>query len=337
MSAARPSYDHAHRAARRRARRRSSSTSCSPRTRPGWRLADVFSADLDAAATCGDLRFRGAGRRAAGQPRRSGTGRWPVPARWHRSTRPRCAAAPSRPADGAGPVPARPHRERLPNVPALFLAGDRDLTTPVDSVRAEVRASPNAQLVVINGADHVTTPCRQARAVSAGSCCADHLRLSERQPPGADGDRHRGGRDDNGDVADQRPVTRCIGCGRATVRAPVAPNPRASIAVASGRPGVPRPPAPPAPVPQAARWATETPGRGREPGGPARSAASRPRATAAAAGRPARHRRAGPAPATAARVSAKSIGSVVASTNTPGSAIASSRKDTDAAAARRRS
>jgi pimeloyl-ACP methyl ester carboxylesterase len=46
---------------------------------------------------------------------------------------------------------------RLPAVPALFLAGDRDLTTPTDSVRAEVRASPDARLVVIKRAGHVTT------------------------------------------------------------------------------------------------------------------------------------------------------------------------------------
>ena len=58
--------------------------------------------------------------------------------------------------------PVRPSRldlaaTKLPGVPTLFLAGDRDLTTPVDSVRDEVRASPDARLVVIKGAGHVTT------------------------------------------------------------------------------------------------------------------------------------------------------------------------------------
>ena len=49
-------------------------------------------------------------------------------------------------------------RVRLPRVPVLLLAGDRDLSAPVESVRGSAADRlPGAQLVVVRGAGHVVT------------------------------------------------------------------------------------------------------------------------------------------------------------------------------------
>jgi pimeloyl-ACP methyl ester carboxylesterase len=124
--------------------------------------ADVFSAGLDATATCGDLRFPWgrsdaplAGRAAAVRREVARAGSlYPFDAA---SVRGGAAVATCQPWPRVRPSRLDLTASRLPGVPALFLAGDRDLTTPVDSVRAEVRASPDARLVVIRGAGHVTT------------------------------------------------------------------------------------------------------------------------------------------------------------------------------------
>jgi pimeloyl-ACP methyl ester carboxylesterase len=51
----------------------------------------------------------------------------------------------------APPAPARTARIRAP---ALLLAGDRDLSTPLEWARAQARRMPNAKLVVVPGAGH---------------------------------------------------------------------------------------------------------------------------------------------------------------------------------------
>jgi len=133
--------------------------------------ADVYSAGLNAAAACADLRFPWgrsdaplAGRAAAVRRAVAGAGSlYPFDAASVRGG-PELATCLAWP-------PLQPSRldltaGRLPGVPTLFLAGDRDLTTPVDSVRAEVRASPSARLVLVHGAGHVATAMSgRARAV----------------------------------------------------------------------------------------------------------------------------------------------------------------------------
>jgi pimeloyl-ACP methyl ester carboxylesterase len=48
------------------------------------------------------------------------------------------------PAPPAGPIRA----------PALLLAGDHDLSTPLEWTRAQARAMPGARLIVVPGAGH---------------------------------------------------------------------------------------------------------------------------------------------------------------------------------------
>ena len=43
---------------------------------------------------------------------------------------------------------------RLPNVPVLLLAGDRDLSTPIEFARHEAASAPRATLLVVAGAGH---------------------------------------------------------------------------------------------------------------------------------------------------------------------------------------
>jgi pimeloyl-ACP methyl ester carboxylesterase len=43
---------------------------------------------------------------------------------------------------------------RLPDVPTLLLAGDRDLSTPLEWARLEARVAPGARLLVVGGAGH---------------------------------------------------------------------------------------------------------------------------------------------------------------------------------------
>lgn len=45
----------------------------------------------------------------------------------------------------------------LPDVPVLFLSGDRDLSAPVEAVRGEADRAADGRLVVVRGAGHVVT------------------------------------------------------------------------------------------------------------------------------------------------------------------------------------
>jgi pimeloyl-ACP methyl ester carboxylesterase len=55
------------------------------------------------------------------------------------------------------PVPRQPAvPARLAAVPTLLLAGDEDLSTPLEWARAEAAAAPRGRLVVIHGAGHST-------------------------------------------------------------------------------------------------------------------------------------------------------------------------------------
>lgn len=71
------------------------------------------------------------------------------------------------------PAPPRPRAAKLPRVPALFLAGDRDLSTPLAWARDELRRAPKGTLLVVHGAGHST----QLRATSeaARRAVADFL------------------------------------------------------------------------------------------------------------------------------------------------------------------
>jgi pimeloyl-ACP methyl ester carboxylesterase len=49
---------------------------------------------------------------------------------------------------------AEPRGDRLPAVPVLLLNGDRDLSTPLEWAREELRRAPRGELVVVKGASH---------------------------------------------------------------------------------------------------------------------------------------------------------------------------------------
>ena len=54
------------------------------------------------------------------------------------------------------PAPPQPRAAKLPPVPVLLLAGDRDLSTPLPWARAEARRAPKGKLVIVHGAGHST-------------------------------------------------------------------------------------------------------------------------------------------------------------------------------------
>jgi pimeloyl-ACP methyl ester carboxylesterase len=51
-------------------------------------------------------------------------------------------------------VPFSERSSSLPPVPALLLAGDRDLSAPLESAQQELRVAPRGRLVVVKGAGH---------------------------------------------------------------------------------------------------------------------------------------------------------------------------------------
>jgi pimeloyl-ACP methyl ester carboxylesterase len=130
--------------------------------------ADELSQGLHAAALCGDWRFPWgtsatplAARAAA---LRRFAARQPPSALWpyDRATltgngfvRQCLPWAPTEPT----PAPAR---TKLPPVPTLLLAGDRDLSTPLAWARREAALAPRGRLVVVHGAGHSV----QSRAIS---------------------------------------------------------------------------------------------------------------------------------------------------------------------------
>jgi pimeloyl-ACP methyl ester carboxylesterase len=122
--------------------------------------AELLSQGLHAATLCGDLKGPWGGAQTAPATRRKALARavarlrlgqvWP----FDRAT-----------AGGTGIVrtcldwPATPVRPptvpaKLPRVPVLLLAGDRDLSTPLAWAREEARRAPLGRLVVVHGAGH---------------------------------------------------------------------------------------------------------------------------------------------------------------------------------------
>jgi pimeloyl-ACP methyl ester carboxylesterase len=52
------------------------------------------------------------------------------------------------------PAPPQPRARKLPPVPTLLLAGDRDLSTPMAWARQEARLAPRGRLVIVRGSGH---------------------------------------------------------------------------------------------------------------------------------------------------------------------------------------
>jgi pimeloyl-ACP methyl ester carboxylesterase len=122
--------------------------------------AEVLSSGLHAATICADMEFPWASstpvarrrsmlaRRVAALPE---SAVWPfdratVAGNGFMTT---CGVWPPAP-----PVPRPPDDAKLPAVPVLLLAGDRDLSTPLAWAREEVRLAPRGRLVVVHGASH---------------------------------------------------------------------------------------------------------------------------------------------------------------------------------------
>jgi pimeloyl-ACP methyl ester carboxylesterase len=123
---------------------------------------ELFSQGLHASTLCADTRmpWGGPAARPAVRPRllRRAVARIPASAIW-----PFTRAV----ASGNGIVktclywpptsaPPRSGAAKLPHVPVLLLAGDRDLSTPLALARDEARRAPKGQLVVVHGAGHST-------------------------------------------------------------------------------------------------------------------------------------------------------------------------------------
>ena len=133
---------------------------------------EVFSAGLNVAASCGDQRFpwgrSGApvgGREAAVDRAVGRAGRlYPFDAP---SVRAGAGVAGCLPWPPVAPSRVSLGRPALPDVPVLFLAGDRDLAAPVEPLRAAAARAPQGRLVVVRGAGHVVTarPGRGRRVV----------------------------------------------------------------------------------------------------------------------------------------------------------------------------
>jgi pimeloyl-ACP methyl ester carboxylesterase len=118
--------------------------------------AGALSQGLHASALCADWRFPWgdssaplAGREAKLEAALAGIDVWP----FDRSTAVRVGLATQcLPWPPAAPTP--PASTRLPDVPTLLLAGDRDLSTPLEWTRREATHAPGGRLVVVHGAGH---------------------------------------------------------------------------------------------------------------------------------------------------------------------------------------
>lgn len=117
---------------------------------------ELFSSGLHAATLCSDFRFPWGGSKTNRQAFLTGktatlseTSTWPF-TRQNASGNgiiQTCKSWPETPAAVLRPT-------RLPNVPVLLLNGDRDLSTPLEWARQEVRLAPQGKLVVVPGASH---------------------------------------------------------------------------------------------------------------------------------------------------------------------------------------
>jgi pimeloyl-ACP methyl ester carboxylesterase len=120
-----------------------------------------FSSGLHAATFCTDLRFPW-GSDAVPPSRRQGplarvaaglTTRqvWPFDAETAAGNgiMQTCLHWPSTP-----PAPAAPPQSMLPAIPTLLLAGDHDLSTPLEWAREEAARAPRGELVIVHGAAH---------------------------------------------------------------------------------------------------------------------------------------------------------------------------------------
>jgi pimeloyl-ACP methyl ester carboxylesterase len=120
-----------------------------------------FSSGLHAATFCTDLRFPW-GSDAVPPPLRQG----PLARATAKLTRAQVFPFDSRTAEGDGimqtclawpvtrPAPEVPPGALLPRVPVLLLAGDRDLSTPLEWARQEAARAPLGELVIVPGAAH---------------------------------------------------------------------------------------------------------------------------------------------------------------------------------------
>jgi pimeloyl-ACP methyl ester carboxylesterase len=130
--------------------------------------ADELSQGLHAAALCGDWRFPWGSSAAPVAERDAALKRFAANERpsalrpYDRATLTgngfvrQCLPWPPTP-----PTPS-PAETKLPPVPTLLLAGDRDLSTPLEWARREAATAPDGKLVVVPGAGHSV----QSRAVS---------------------------------------------------------------------------------------------------------------------------------------------------------------------------
>lgn len=135
--------------------------------RTGFAAApEVFSAALNLTAFCADQRFpwgrSGAPVRGRSSDLRREVARLPAAAFFpfdRASARDssgvrECLAWPSTPPSRLAITSAS---QSLPDVPTLFVSGDRDLAAPVESVRPVAVRAPDARLVVVKGGGHVVT------------------------------------------------------------------------------------------------------------------------------------------------------------------------------------
>ena len=162
MSSARPSYDTLLPALRKAARGdRSALDRLLQAYRTGFGTTpEVFSAGLNAAASCGDQRFPWgrsdaplAGRQAAVRREVASAGNlYPFDGAAVSDALAQCLAWPP-----VAPSKVALGQPELPGVRVLFVSGDRDLSAPVESVRGEADRAADGRLVVVRGAGHVVT------------------------------------------------------------------------------------------------------------------------------------------------------------------------------------
>ena len=162
MSSARPSYDTLLPALRNAARGdRAGLDRLLQAYRTGFGTTpEVFSAGLNAAASCGDQRFPWgrshaplAGRQADVRREVASAGNLsPFNGAAVSEALAQCLAWPP-----VAPSKVELGQPQLPGVRVLFVSGDRDLSAPVEAIRAEADRAADGRLVVVRGAGHIVT------------------------------------------------------------------------------------------------------------------------------------------------------------------------------------